>query len=401
MQFNDAENGEGMMIGYLRMGGIFNFVAKALDPNKNYKVWDADNEDYVRVMSGKELMTDGFVVARDINVSSAVVLWYEETDAEISPFDRDKYLEGKIDYVRLDPLTNDEAKLIELAKDIELGSLGVEFVMSDYNSSGGIYLIGKDVYDGFKLTSEKTADGWSIIDRSNSYIKFEGDDSYPMNHASWERTFDLRAYIKKIDEMCFLWLDNSFSFGDMDGSWQTGPRILVLKRGNKTVESESFTFYVAQCDVYSGVRDIQFIFTSENGSTVYKLKEDFYMKLSLSDNKISDFGCEWTEINMPSTFFKIALDPLVHSEDNEGCYKTININDLKSTCGVTFCVTEKDGEYYMMIKNASKLSSISVSDRWLWTNLDKDMHFESMFYIEIPGSYRAGTSKTENVVDPW
>jgi len=101
MQFNDPEKHKGMMISYFRLGGIYNFIPKALYPDKKYKVWDEDDENYVRILTGDELMTKGVSVARDPGAPSAVVLWYKETDEISTDFDSEKYFEGKRDYVDL------------------------------------------------------------------------------------------------------------------------------------------------------------------------------------------------------------------------------------------------------------------------------------------------------------
>jgi len=63
MQFHDHENGEGMMIGYLRKGGEYTFVAKGLDPDAEYKITDRDTPDNSNVMTGAELMSEGFTVS--------------------------------------------------------------------------------------------------------------------------------------------------------------------------------------------------------------------------------------------------------------------------------------------------------------------------------------------------
>jgi len=78
MQFNDAENCEGMLIGYLRRGGDYVFMPRALDPDAVYKIWDGDNEEATALtLSGEELMRDGFKVSYSKGRAYASVVWYE------------------------------------------------------------------------------------------------------------------------------------------------------------------------------------------------------------------------------------------------------------------------------------------------------------------------------------
>ncbi|MBE6632092.1 MAG: hypothetical protein E7623_05260 [Ruminococcaceae bacterium] len=81
MQFNYPENGEGMMIAYMRRQGkkTFNFLPKGLDPDKNYKVWNKDDESNVCVMSGEKFMTEGFSLSKDERLDVLVVM-YEMTN---------------------------------------------------------------------------------------------------------------------------------------------------------------------------------------------------------------------------------------------------------------------------------------------------------------------------------
>ena len=79
MQFHDHENGEGMLIAYLRQGGAYGIVPKALDPGQNYKVWEKDHPDQITVVSGAELMEQGVTVAGESGVPSAIPVFYEKT----------------------------------------------------------------------------------------------------------------------------------------------------------------------------------------------------------------------------------------------------------------------------------------------------------------------------------
>ncbi|MBE6632075.1 MAG: alpha-galactosidase [Ruminococcaceae bacterium] len=404
MQFNDHENKEGMMIGYLRVGGIYDLVAKGLDPDLNYKVWDADNEDYVRVMSGKELMTRGFTVARDVGNANAVVVWYEKTDDGITDFDRNAFLEGKNDYIPpspLAPLFNNEAMLCEKSETVEVGDYDIHFISSDYNSSGGIYLIGKKLFDAFSLTGDITYDEWSVVDRARTFIKFENGDKYPMNLSSWDQVFSLRTYVKEIKGKYFLWLDNSYGFGDADGTWKFENRIIVCESNNGTVESTPFVFHVSQYDIYSGARDLQFVFYDGAGNSVYRLKESFYEKLVLSSEKLNENGYEWTLLDVGSSFFKIPYDPLWQAEENDSLFKTVKCKDLINENGVNFYVTNHNGEYYLMIKNTQALSFYGLSDRWRWVDPEEGRRFESVVYIEIDGYHRGGAETIQNIIELW
>ncbi|MBE6632074.1 MAG: hypothetical protein E7623_05165 [Ruminococcaceae bacterium] len=402
MQFNDRENGEGMMIGYLRMGGIFSFIARDLDPEKNYKVWDEDNADSVRVMTGAELMSEGFVVAYDVFKPAAVVVWYEETDDEVTPFDKDKFLEGKSDFDlnNLPTQRNDEKELVDLYKKEKIGEKDVLFISPDHNTSGGIYAIGKTIYDNVVLTGEVTSDGWNWVNSDRMYIVFEGGEHYPLSHSTWKNTFDLRAYVKEIDGCYFLWLDNSFGFGDSDGSWKSGTRYLFVE-GQKRVKSNGFDFVVCENDNYQGLRDIQFVFADKKNNTVYRLTEEFYKKLKVTDKALNENKYNWFELDYSSLYFKVAHDSNYHNEDGDLGYKNLLLSELNASGALSIYLTEKGGKYYMMFKNASNLSSIGVSDRWELINGDLNNYFHTRFYFEIPGAYRGGVEPTENIEKLW
>ncbi|MBE6631739.1 MAG: alpha-galactosidase [Ruminococcaceae bacterium] len=76
MQFNDHENGEGMMIAYLRAGGEYTFIAKGLDPNKEYRITDRDKRSSSKVMTGAALMSEGFTVSYPKNKPYAAIADY-------------------------------------------------------------------------------------------------------------------------------------------------------------------------------------------------------------------------------------------------------------------------------------------------------------------------------------
>ena len=78
MEFNDNENGNGMLAVYLRDGKDYTAVAKGLIKNQMYKVWNEDFPDDVITMTGKELMTSGYTVsAKRKGIQYAAIIWYE------------------------------------------------------------------------------------------------------------------------------------------------------------------------------------------------------------------------------------------------------------------------------------------------------------------------------------
>jgi len=394
MQFADHEAGEGMMIGYLRNGGEYEFKAKALDPEANYKVWDQDVYDSVRVMTGKALMEEGFYVSYGEGRTSAVVVWYEMTDEEVTPFDKASIAEEYAipDEALFEKQTNNEAALVELHKASGVQGNQVAFLCADADKSGGIYAVGRDFYDGILTTEQQNAEGWTWVDGDNLYI-----NSYPLTQWPVGTTFDIRGYVKEVDGCCFLWLDNTFSFGDADGGWATGERTLTAKNGDKTVTSDPFVFHVCNVSILGG-RDIQYVFTDAAGGVVYALTEEFYNDLKLSDNTFSENGYTWTEMDYSDMYLRVAKSRTAANINDDSLYNKVTWNELSKRYLVKAYITEKDGSYYMWIKDPSGMVVFTESSRSEWYYISDGKLCYTTFYNTIPGN---GVYIQGNLIDLW
>ncbi|MBE6631737.1 MAG: hypothetical protein E7623_03450 [Ruminococcaceae bacterium] len=404
MQFHDHENGEGMMIAYLRAGGLFGFKAMALKPEQNYKVWDGDNkEESLRVMSGKQLMEEGFYVNYSTSKPYAAVVWYEETDEEVTPFDLEGFLAANtgIDWSSLRVAANDTAKLIELYKESGVGEEEVKFICSDYDSSGGIYAIGKKVDLRITTTGKKNDQGWEEVDPGAMYLKWQ-TYKYPIAQWGIGSSFDVRAYVKSTSGCYFLWFDNSYSLGDSDGGWKNGSRSLVLMRNNKEVlTTEPFEFVVCAYDVLNDVREIQFVSEdADKKGSVYKISEEFYNKLQKAQDTESMYGTDWMKLDYAKAYMRMPKNNGIHNDSDDSYYINMTLAEINKEYNTDFLVAQMDGGYYLWIKNAKGMGSEWLSDRWqlYYVGSDGKILERVTFLSIIPGKYRLGMNKVPNLM---
>ncbi|MBE6631652.1 MAG: alpha-galactosidase [Ruminococcaceae bacterium] len=399
MEFTDSDKGEGMMIAYLRIGGVYDLVAKGLDPQKNYRVWDGDDPDSERIMSGKQLMTEGFTVAYPYTAPYAAVVWFEESDKDPTAFDREAFIKasGLTDFSSFIPVINDEDTLVKLYKESDISDNGVVFLSSDYDSSGGIYGIGKELYSSFVRNGEKNAEGWEMLDPEKTFIYVNGIMQTDLAGIGTGTRYNVKAYVKEKDGCYLLWLDDSYSLGDIDGGWEDDVRCIGSSKNGDVILSDEFLFEVSS---YKEIENREVTYVSvdmTDSGGIYSLSERIYNTLPLAGKTRKMYGYEWKLVDMSTSYFEINRDPEKHDDS----YIRIYGEYLGATLAVDVYVAEKDGKYYMWMKNTAALSDSVVSDRVEWYIANEGNLYKTEFYLSVKDSSKENVPSLPNVLDLW
>jgi len=291
---------------------------------------------------------------------------------------------------------NDEEELVKLFKeaDIDQDKNSVKYLCPDFDCSGGIYAISSKIYNAVKKTSERNADGWIKLDPEKFYI-----NNHPIS--TWKKgtPFDVHAYVKKIDDCYFIWMDNSFSFGDPGGGW---PEKREASFKWNRVESEPFEFITCVPDDL-GERKIQFV-ASDSTKTgyVYAISGDVVSEwdIDVTDTE-SMYGISWKKVDTYE--MKVFINFYAWAR---GSGRQKNLHSFMKDYGVEMYVGEKDGNCYLWMKNAKNFSSDELrlnfeSDAWTlyWPangENGEEMH-ASTFYC-ITGIFRDGLKMPSDLI---
>lgn len=399
VQFCDTEKGEGMIAAYLRAGGVFDVCAKALEPGSRYRVISKDDPENPRVLTGWTFMNEGYLLVSGGNGPKAFILFYEKTDGEVTPFDREAELKKYeiIDYASLKAQVNDEEKIVSAARGREIGSNGLLYICPDSNCSGGIYLIGETVYTELLSKSTGTnSEGWTTLSGNGVSIVLPNNwGTYTV--ASWGpgKPFDVRAYVKELDGMRFLWLDNSFSFGDPDGGWTVDVR--WIKVGGYT--SDAFTFVVSPTSQI-GERDVQFVdVDADKTGAVYICGDNVFSLLPRSENKKTAMGVEWTQLDQRKFYLQCANNSNVHNEDDPSAYTVLMGERIEQKYGVRFWVGENENGSFLWIENSRAAGTKISSDRCELYFVCGDTLRHTQFYLVTAYAREGVTVPPPTLVD--
>ncbi|MBE6631651.1 MAG: alpha-galactosidase [Ruminococcaceae bacterium] len=409
MQFHDHENNKGMMIGYLRAGGVYRFVAKGLDPQKTYKVYDRDNIQGIRIMSGEQLMTKGFTVAYPEDAAYAVIIDYSESDRPAGDFDEEKFLKeaGYVDYDSFEKAYINEKAFTELYKGQNISDNELVFLGSDAEGSGGIYGVGKELFAKLDKTGPVNDEGWTRILSESLSIKYAEGKIYEFSEMAEGTKNDIRVYAKETDGCCFIWFDNSYGLGDADVRWKTGERQLGVKVSGTTEWSGSFEFKVCNYEEIGG-RDIQYV--AKDGQpvkgSVYEISREIYEQLEKKKTKKTINGYFWYELVYDGASLILPLNYEVYNEDDPSLYSKVSLKALNAIYNVSFYVAEKNGKCYLWMRDAENLNTFYTEDRgfarssrWTFCFVGKDGKlYRKTFFAVIPGGNPQGTRTVPDLI---
>ncbi|MBE6632093.1 MAG: hypothetical protein E7623_05265 [Ruminococcaceae bacterium] len=306
-----------------------------------------------------------------------------------------------------------DADLVTAHKKVTVGANEVKFICSDADGSGGIYAIGADVYnravtDDYYLPF----DGWKRLDGAENYIHFTDGvtGTYPL--ATWPESgvFCLIGYIKEVEGLYFLWLDNSYSFGDPDGGWandELGRTFGSIDYDTlETVFSDPFTMYVCQCDSEIDImtRDVQWVdYDEEELGCIYRISEKLYNALEKGTETATTYGKEWTKLTLKDVYFAFSIKRNENIED-EFNYELLTGAEIEDRLGSAFYVLEKDGEYYMWMQYADALlyDFASMTDRgFIFYPVGEKTLARAVWFYGIPGFTMGGYKPLTTIVGSW
>ncbi|MBR4749808.1 MAG: alpha-galactosidase [Abditibacteriota bacterium] len=362
MEFNDYENREGMILAYLRMGGADRIYPLGLDPGAVYTFYDRDYRDRtLRRMTGREAMTKGVLVARGYE-ESAVVLEYKAEEGPAEPFDEAALLQffGAEERPQARVIPADEQ---ELAKAPALKGMEARYVMPDGISSGGIYAVGKELYDLLPFEEGSEEPDWSPLDVQRLGLYLDPQyGSLPLIFWSGGG-FPMSAYAGRRGDRYFIWLRDSFGLGDPDGAWKNDTRrFVIFTPGGEDIRSDEFTF----CSNEFGkepAREIQFAcYDTDKKGTVYLLSDRLFGELAGDGEGPVEKGIRWRSVKEGVTLMK------------EG--------------DVTLWVGEKDGAKYLYAQNSMSLA-MSERVRLYYHDRGRGIYTYTIFYL-YGRQHRAG-----------
>ncbi|MBO4547766.1 MAG: alpha-galactosidase [Abditibacteriota bacterium] len=349
VQMNDPEKGCGMLIAYLRRGGGFRFVCKGLEPDRRYLLTDRDDGEYRRVMTGRDMMTDGVTVKRP-REASAPCLEYSLTDLPVTEYEAGEEALSPVDSLPFFGKNDMDALCAEYKKNVP-GPNSLVYAGPDYDTSGGIYSLSRDLYDKLPFTGIVANDGWIKLDPSRLYLEMDVVRALTI----WPEGgfFDVSAYAKKADGCCFLWLDNTFTFGDLDGGAKTEPRRLGVAANGGIEWSEPFVLRVSEWD-RPGERAVYFVgYDEDKTGTVYRCAKHVWDALPCAGDPVERMGTGWLPLDTENTYLS-----------GEG------LRD------VTLFKGEKNGRYYIWAANSRSLE-VSATAYLYYT--DKDVKRRTVF----------------------
>ncbi|MBQ9358029.1 MAG: hypothetical protein IJT95_00605, partial [Abditibacteriota bacterium] len=329
VEFNDPDKGCGMLIGYLRHGGSFVFKCRGLEPDKRYLITDRDDPDLRLVMTGGDMMSRGVPVSRPRS-QEAPCLEYSLTDLPLS--DVPEYTVSEFDTAPFEG-ENDMAMLVREYKNAPPAPGCLEFVSPDFDNSGAVYGISEDLYELLPFNGPGAKDGWIKLDPARLFLEINA--VLPLTTWPEGGFFDVAAYARKYDGCCFLWLDNSYTFGDIDGGAKTQERRFGIMRDGDIVWSKPFVLHVSEWDKpQAAERAVYYVcYDSDGTGTVYRADKMVWDELPAVSAKTESMGVAWYLLDRE----KISL-----SADGD----TDNITAFKG---------EKNGKYYLWLRNSRSL----------------------------------------------
>ncbi|MBO4548541.1 MAG: alpha-galactosidase, partial [Abditibacteriota bacterium] len=370
MEFNDYENNEGMILAYLRMGGAERIYPQGLDPDAVYEFCDRDFRDLTRrYVSGRDAMTGGVLAARGYE-QSAVVLEYRAAEAPAEPFDEAAVLRyfGVEERPRAIVIPADESRL---AKAPALKGREAEYVMPDCISSGGIYAVGREFFEMLPFEEDTEQSGWKPLDTQRLGLYLDPQyGALPLIHWS-SAGFPVTAFGKQLGDRCFIWLRDTFGFGDPDGAWKNGKRrFVVFGPEGEQQTSDEFIFCANEFGLLPG-REVQFAcYDTDKKGTIYLLSDRLYGELAGEGEGPLEKGIRWRSVKDGVSLMK------------EG--------------DVTLWTGEKDGAKYLWVRNSM---SVAMSDRVRLYYHDKGrgIYTYTVFYLYGRQHRAGGSMLPENV----
>ncbi|MBQ9358714.1 MAG: alpha-galactosidase, partial [Abditibacteriota bacterium] len=362
MEFNDHENREGMILAYLRMGGADHIYPLGLDSDAVYEFWDRDYRDLtLRLVSGKDAMKEGVLVARGSD-PTAVVMEYRAREQKAEPFDENTILEffGTDLRPKAEVIVAEDA---DLAKAPAFAGLEAEYVMPDGISSGGIYAVGKEFYRKLPFEEGTEYNGWRPVDAQRFGLYLDPQyGTLPLLY--WNGAgFPVTCFAKEAGGRYFVWLKDTFGFGDPDGAWKNGKRrFAVINPGGEDLLSDEFTFCANEFGKLPG-REIQFAcYDTEKKGTIYLISDRLYMELAGDREGPVEKGIRWFETG-------------------EGAY-------LQTDADVTLYVGEKDQKKYLYARNSMSMT-MSGRARLYYHDNARGIYTYTVFYL-YGQNHRAG-----------
>lgn len=350
VQMNDPEKGCGMLIGYLRRGGGFAFVCKGLQADSNYLVTDRDDPGASRVMKGSDMMTVGVIVQRP-REACAPCLEYSVTDLPVTEPAAAEAI-SLIDRLPFSGENDMKALCAEYRRNTPAPN-SLVYAGPDYDTSGGIYSLSRDLYDRLPFSGAETADGWRKLDPARLYLEMDVVRALTI----WPEGgfFDVSAYARREGDCCFLWLDNTFTFGDLDGGAKTESRRLGVMRDGGIEWSEPFLLHVSEWDK-PGERAVYFVcYDEDKTGTVYRCAKSIWEALPCAGDLTESMGAGWLPLDTEKTYLS-----------GEGIR------------GVKLFKGEKNGRYYLWAANSR---SLEISATAYLYYIDKDVKRRTVFCL--------------------
>ncbi len=413
LQYDSPEKGNGIIITYFRKDDTVLIKPRGLDPAASYRIWEeafekTDKESVkeatLRTVTGQELM-DGFEVSSGAKTS--VLFLYElvegsdttafqnafvPTGPGSNGFDPDAIVEDGKEMNNVTPPTVNavykangmtDAELIEAwnASNIS-GDNMVSYIGTDYRSTGTIYAISADIYNGMPKLGVKVKD-WEAIDKSASGFTLpDGATYYWTVYNNWY--WEMQPFVRKIDDCYFLWFSNIVGLADSDGAWTDQPEFTLwwINGGEK----QSATMHW-KCENLQRIH-LDGVDTIDGAGKIYQIDEAMFGSFVFTGNGIYMNDMLWYEMDLT----KLGIVSVFQKAPAEGLDLTSpeylkKLSDIPSRKLKVYASVNEDGQYYLWMREVNdypwfvdeRMSPVGRS-LFVWYNNNGELCMQTMVH---------------------